>query len=265
MGPPARGHPRLPRHGAPWLTPLSHMERAAYGYDAPGIMLGMLLGGTGAALAAALLLAGLRPSGLAWAACVLGLVAGMVPLLGLLMLAYAFVGKRRMRDRMLDALPWTGQERVLDVGTGAGLLLVGAAKRLTDGRAVGIDIWSAKDLSGNTPHAAGRNAAIEGVADRVEVLTGDARRLAFPDGSFDRVLSLLCLHNIEGAADRDAACQEIARVLRPGGIALIGDYVPTHGYAAALHRAGLQVGASQACFGTALSLMWMVRADKPAG
>jgi len=242
------------------------MERAAYGYDAPGIMLGMLLGGTGAALAAALLLAGLRPSGLAWAACVLGLVAGMVPLLlGLLMLAYAFVGKRRMRDRMLDALPWTGQERVLDVGTGAGLLLVGAAKRLTDGRAVGIDIWSAKDLSGNTPHAAGRNAAIEGVADRVEVLTGDARRLAFPDGSFDRVLSLLCLHNIEGAADRDAACQEIARVLRPGGIALIGDYVPTHGYAAALHRAGLQVGASQACFGTALSLMWMVRADKPAG
>ena len=238
---------------------------ATYGYDAPGVMLGMLLCGAGAVLAASLLL--LRhPSGLAWAACVLVLVAGLVLLLlGLLMLAYAWAGKWRMRERMLGALPWSGHEHVLDVGTGAGFLLIGAAKRLTGGRAVGIDILSAKDLSGNGPAAAARNAVIEGVAGRIEVLTGDAQRLDFPDASFDRVLSLLCLHNIEGAPGQDAACREIARVLRPGGTALIADYVPTTRYAEAFRRAGLQAGPSRACFGTALSLMWLVRADKPGG
>ena len=42
-----------------------------------------------------------------------------------------------------------GDEDVLDVGTGRGLLLVGAAKRLVTGRAVGLDIWKTSDLSGN--------------------------------------------------------------------------------------------------------------------
>ena len=42
-------------------------------------------------------------------------------------------------------IPWRGNETVLDVGTGRGLLMIGAARRLTTGISVGIDIWSAKD------------------------------------------------------------------------------------------------------------------------
>ena len=64
--------------------------------------------------------------------------AAMVPLiLGALMVAYALGGKARMRERMLDAVPWSGDEQVLDIVTGGGLLLIGAAQRLRDGRAVG--------------------------------------------------------------------------------------------------------------------------------
>src|SRR5207247_238182 len=63
-------------------------------------------------------------------------------------------GKVRERERLLDLLTWTGRERVLDVGCGRGLLLVGAAKRLTTGSAVGIDLWQQQDLSGNRPEAA---------------------------------------------------------------------------------------------------------------
>jgi len=51
------------------------------------------------------------------------------------------VGKLRFRDRVLDAIPWRGDEQVLDVGCGHGLMLIGAAKRLTTGWGVGIDLW----------------------------------------------------------------------------------------------------------------------------
>ncbi len=56
------------------------------------------------------------------------------------------VGKLWSRDRQLDGLKLRGDELVLDVGCGRGLLLIGAAKRLTTGKAVGVDIWNAEDL-----------------------------------------------------------------------------------------------------------------------
>jgi len=108
-----------------------------------------------------------------------------------------------------------------------------------------------------------RNVTLEGITERVEVRTGDARALAFPDASFDRAVSLLCIHNIEDKADQARACREIARVLKPGGCIVIGDYVPTHAYAAALAGAGLTIVRSSPAFGVALSLMWLLVADKP--
>ena len=48
----------------------------------------------------------------------------------LLFLLYVKVGKFYHRDRMLSLHPWRGDEQVLDVGCGRGLLLAGAAKRL---------------------------------------------------------------------------------------------------------------------------------------
>lgn len=235
-----------------------------YGWDAPGVMLAML-GIGGALVASGLGLVHWAP--FAFAAILGGMLAaaGAVPLvLGLMMLQYGLGGKLRTRDAMLALIDWRGDERVLDVGAGAGLLLVGAAKRLTrGGRAIGIDIWSAKDLSDNTEQATRRNIALEGVADRAEIETCDATSLHFADGSFDVVVSLLCLHNIEHRPDQARACREIARVLKPGGRVVIGDYVPTHAYAAALSEAGLHVRRSSSAISVACSLMWFLVADKP--
>ncbi len=64
---------------------------------------------------------------------------------------------------------------------------------------------------------------IEGVADKVEVHTGDARKLPFDDASFDVVLSSMALHNIYNAGERQTAVREIARVLKSGGRVLILD------------------------------------------
>ena len=147
-------------------------------------------------------------------------------------------GKVREREALLDLLEWRGNERVLDVGCGRGLFLIGAAKRLTTGRATGIDIWQAEDLSGNAPEATLDNATSEGVADRVEVQTADARRLPFDDASFDVVLSSAALHNIYDAGERQNAVREIARVLKVGGRVLIADVRHTRHYARTLRDAG---------------------------
>jgi ubiquinone/menaquinone biosynthesis C-methylase UbiE len=158
-------------------------------------------------------------------------VAGIATVYGLGMGTYmtfgSKVGKQRARERLLDlvqaATHWTGRETVLDVGCGRGLMLVGAAKRLTSGKAVGIDLWRAVDQTDNTPDAALENARREGVAERVSVETGDARKLPFSNASFDVVLSHWVVHNLPAATDRALAVDEMLRVLRPGGVLVLAD------------------------------------------
>ena len=159
--------------------------------------------------------------------------------MGLWMVYDSKIGKVREREDYLDKIVWRGDERVLDVGCGLGLFLIAAAKRLSTGRAVGIDKWQQEDLSGNNAAGTLNNAMIEGVADKVEVHTGDARKLPFDDASFDVVLSSMALHNIYNAGERQTAVREIARVLKSGGRVLIVDVRHTRQYAATLRDAGL--------------------------
>jgi SAM-dependent methyltransferase len=150
------------------------------------------------------------------------------------------VGKTAEREKLLDLVAWKGDERVLDVGCGRGLLLVGAAKRLTSGRAIGVDLWRTVDLAGNRPDAPLENAAIEGVAQRVVVQTADMRALPFEDGSFDVVVTRAAIHNLDAAADRDRAVREIARVLAPGGRLVLSDIRHLNAYRRRLDEQGCQ-------------------------
>ena len=216
--------------------PPPRAKRPDYGIDAPRAVRKLAIGGAAAlALAAAAFPLGwallARMATGAAIGCLFG--AGW-------MVWGSKVEKVRERDRLLDSLAWRGDEAVLDVGCGRGLLLIGAAKRLTTGKAVGVDIWQAEDLSGNRPEATQENARLEGVSDRVEVKDGDARQLPFADGTFDVVVTKDVLHNIYTAAERDTAVREIARVLKPGGRLLIGDVRHTGRYAQVLRQSGLE-------------------------
>jgi ubiquinone/menaquinone biosynthesis C-methylase UbiE len=129
--------------------------------------------------------------------------------------------------------------RLLDIGCGRGAVLLMAAQRLPRGRAVGVDIWSTKDKSGNAEQVTRQNAVLEGVADRVEIHTADMRQLPFEDGSFDVVVSSLAIHNVPGQQGRERAIHEIARVLKPGGRIALLDIAFTEHYVAWLRDAGM--------------------------
>jgi SAM-dependent methyltransferase len=215
--------------------------RPDYGIDAPGVVRNLLLIG-----AIGLLLAGTAAAGL-WSGVAMGIHWGWSGVswgtactaIGLHMIWSSKVGKVREREPLLDLLPWKGDETVLDVGCGRGLMLVGAAKRLTSGKATGIDIWQTEDLSGNRPEATLENARREGVMDRVEVRTADMRQMPFADATFDVIVSNVAIHNIYDRPGREKALAEIARVLKPGGRLLIADIRHYDEYAGALAQYGL--------------------------
>jgi len=181
---------------------------------------------------------------------------------GSLMVLYAKWGKFRHRDRMLAMVDWRGDELVLDVGTGRGLLMIGAAHKLSSGKSVGIDVWSGKDLSGNSMQNTLRNAELEGVRDRVEVRSEDATAMQFPDATFDVVLSNLCLHNIPSAEARRHACREMIRVLKPGGRALISDFKNTGDYAKAFRSQNTAVKVGALCLFDTFPPLRIVQVDK---
>lgn len=106
-------------------------------------------------------------------------------------------------------------DHVLDIGSGIG----GPARWLaaTHGcRVTGIDL---------TPEfcaAARRLNEVTGLADRVTIVEGDATRLPFADGMFERAWSQNVIMNI---ADKARFYGEAFRVLRPGGVLALANIV----------------------------------------
>ncbi len=147
-------------------------------------------------------------------------------------------GKVRQREFLIDTLKLAGNEQVLDVGCGRGLLMNGVARRLLKGRAFGIDLWQTVDQSGNSAEAALANAKAENVADRVEVKTADMRELPFPGGSMDAVISSIAIHNVSDEDGRSKAIKEIARVLKHKGRLAIQDFRATDEYVKTLRDLG---------------------------
>jgi ubiquinone/menaquinone biosynthesis C-methylase UbiE len=224
--------------------------RVDYGIDSPAIVGGLFLAG-GIGFAAALLLhLFFNPHPIVEIAL---LAAGIYFLLGAGgMVWYSKVGKLRIRDQVLGLIPWRGDEMVLDVGCGRGLLLVGAARRLTTGKAIGVDRWVAGALTGNRPEAALDNARWEGVLDRVEVKEGDVRQLPFADDSFDVAVSNFVVHEVNNRAEREQMLREIVRVLRPGGRLALVDFIFTGECVRVLHEIGI-VDARRARIGSFFS------------
>jgi arsenite methyltransferase len=219
----------------------SQLPKADYGMDAPGLQLATRYGGVVAVVAGRMLSDNGVMSQTAWAirAGTWIMWTGVAFFLfSAAMWLSSRVGKLLLRNAVLDSIAWRGDEQVLDVGCGHGLMLLGAARHLTSGHAVGVDVWSQRDQKNNSAGATMENARREGVAERVEVRDSDARELPFPENSFDVVVSSLVVHNISGAAERENAIREMARVLKPGGQLAVADLVHVRQYEGVLRSLG---------------------------
>jgi SAM-dependent methyltransferase len=127
-----------------------------------------------------------------------------------------FLGRlyRRVAEDAAGELTARGLHRksnIVDLGCGTGELVVAISKKLRDARIVGLDSSPSMLLWAN------RHSTPDG---RLRFMTGDAAVLPFADESVDLVVSTLSLHHWQAPAEVFA---EIARILAPGGVALIYD------------------------------------------
>jgi arsenite methyltransferase len=233
----------MEHHFSGMRQPKQHAStRADYGQDVPIFTLLLLISG--------MLFSGLAViSFRGWAvsqpilAAILVILFGSIGLVGVasgfFLIWASRVGKYQMRDRIMAQLDWRGDEQVLDVGCGAGLLLIGAAQRLTTGKATGVDIWDKNLEYGSDPENVWANARIEGVTDRIAVKDGNACSLPFHDNSFDLVTSSDMLHHLS-SKDRIQAVGEMARVLKPGGKLVIAEIAFTKQFIQTLKDCGVR-------------------------
>ncbi len=117
----------------------------------------------------------------------------------------------RVLDGESSVRPDGSAPRILDLGTGAGLLAIEAVRRWPAARVIGLDV------SSGMLGVAGREAD-DGLGpddrSRLEFVAGEAGRLPFDDATFDLVVSSFVLQLV---ADRRVVVAEVGRVLRPGG------------------------------------------------
>ena len=125
---------------------------------------------------------------------------------------------RRWRRKAISALSLTGRERVLDLCTGTADLAIAAIDAQPSARAGDRRRFRARD-------AAGRARQNRGAVDRIDLVRGDATRIPLRDGAVDAITIGFGIRNVE---DTGAACDEMRRVLAPGGrIAILEFAIPT--------------------------------------
>lgn len=132
-------------------------------------------------------------------------------LVELLDLQAALPGIQRLRQWAMLALDLQPGEKALDIGAGTG----------EDVQAFAAAVGSAGDAVGVEPNAGMRSVAEERAkASAARFVDGDAYELPFGDNTFDAVR---CERVFQHLAEPERAAAEIARVLRPGGRAVVID------------------------------------------
>lgn len=124
-----------------------------------------------------------------------------------------------MRDDVISYMTAHAQlgESMLEIGPGPGASTEWLRQEVRRLVAVELDEASASRL------------AKRYVGTNVDVVAGDATRLAYHDDIFDSVGCFTMLHHVPTATRQNAILSEALRVLRPGGVLVASDSLPSDG------------------------------------
>jgi ubiquinone/menaquinone biosynthesis C-methylase UbiE len=128
-------------------------------------------------------------------------------------------------------------KRMLDIGTGSGLLAIELAKARPDWQIIGTDI------SEEMLKLARRNARLEGLVDRIDFQKYSAGDLPFDNGCFSLVTSNASLHLW---TEPLKLFKEIERIIAPGGRCLIWDNLRVNMLNPLLRGLGWMMGMNKA-------------------
>jgi len=130
--------------------------------------------------------------------------------------------QEKVYNLIIQSLGEEVKGRILDIGSGNGVLAVKLAQQHREVTVVGIEYWG-KDWE-YSKEVCDKNARIAKVESRVHFQKGDAAALEFAPDSFDGAISNLTFHEVQSVTDKRAVVQEALRVVKPGGTFAFVDY-----------------------------------------
>ena len=107
-------------------------------------------------------------------------------------------------------------DKILDIGTGSGALLINLAKKYSKSSFTGIDYWG-EDWEYSQAQCES-NAKLERVDGYVKFKKASASALPFKDSEFNSVVSCLTFHEVKDEGDKTKVIKEALRVLKLNGI-----------------------------------------------
>jgi len=130
--------------------------------------------------------------------------------------------QEKFYNLIIQSLGSNVKGKILDIGSGNGVLAVKLSQQHSEAEVLGMDYWG-KDWE-YSKSVCEKNARIGNVQSRVRFQKGDAAALEFAADTFDAATSNLTFHEVKSVADKREVMCEALRVVKPGGVFAFVDY-----------------------------------------